>query len=167
MEGSKHSDQGSTDLGPGPRPIGAHYVEPGPFGQTVDATDCFAAARSYRFWGPLGTIWRPSFKEVIDCWSCFIKIYIFGQKCTFEIYNVIFHKDFEWNRTSIKKTWKKFPDINPQQIFPILIPNIPLKSIKINPNLLKYTIFSRKSSKIIIIMKSHIKSHMNPLKAGY
>ena len=50
----------------------------------------------------------------------------------------------------------KFPDINPQRILPILIPTIQLKSIKINPNLLKYTNFSRKSPNIRTIMKSHI-----------
>ena len=71
---------------------------------------------------------------------------------------LIFHQDFEWNRTSIKKNLKKmFPDINPHKTFPILIPNIPLKSIKINPNQLKYSNFSRKSPNMIIIMKSHIK----------
>ena len=62
---------------------------------------------------------------------------------------------------------KQFPDIDPKKIFPILIPNIPLKSIKINPNLLKYTHFSRKSPKIIIIMKSPIKSVKNASKTPF
>ena len=102
-----------------------------------------------------GDLWGPSgdhHSKKLSTFSHFSSKYvIFSQKCTFRIYHVIFHQDFEWNRTSIKQTWKKFPDINPPKKIPIPIPNIPLKPIKINPNLLKYSHFSRKSPKIIII----------------
>ena len=87
-----------------------------------------------------------------------------------KLWDVIFHQDFspEAARRLAKKLEKMFPifispknvsHINPPKLFPILNPILFPICIPISySNLLKYTHFSRKSPKIVIIMKFPINS---------
>ena len=81
------------------------------------------AARSYRSWGPLGTLWDlwgPSFEEVIDFTYFYTKYVIFNTKCTFKFLEGHFLPGFlAEGRRDTQRVFVLMPET--QKMFPTLI----------------------------------------------
>ena len=89
------------------------------------------AARSYRFWGPLGTIWDlwgPSGDHHSKKLSILVifdqHIYFLAKKCTFKILGCHFPPGFfaEGRRRLANKLENCFPCYFPKPMCPVLIP---------------------------------------------